>query len=118
MAYFNAVCEALTNIDNPKYKGQPLFILCGSGRTGKTFISNSLIHWANSKGIHWANSKGIGVTACASTRIAARLLIASQTTHSTFRIMNNIEPLQPSTMVFKSVNAQKLHSTSLFIIDE
>uniref|UniRef100_A0A915IPI7 Uncharacterized protein n=1 Tax=Romanomermis culicivorax TaxID=13658 RepID=A0A915IPI7_ROMCU len=48
------------------------------------------------------NSKGIRVMACTSTGIAARLLISAQAANSTFLIMDDIRPIQPSTMVLKS----------------
>uniref|UniRef100_A0A915KA48 ATP-dependent DNA helicase n=1 Tax=Romanomermis culicivorax TaxID=13658 RepID=A0A915KA48_ROMCU len=56
--------------------------------------------------------------ACTSTGIAARLLMSAQAANSTFLIMNDIRPIQPSTMVLESVNAQKLCSMSLFIMDK
>uniref|UniRef100_A0A915JT44 ATP-dependent DNA helicase n=1 Tax=Romanomermis culicivorax TaxID=13658 RepID=A0A915JT44_ROMCU len=77
---FDQVSRTVLDSQDPKYDGQRLFLLHGSGGTGKTFVYNSLITWAKSQG--WA------VIACASTGIAARLLINGHTAHSTFGISN------------------------------
>uniref|UniRef100_A0A915K6N5 ATP-dependent DNA helicase n=1 Tax=Romanomermis culicivorax TaxID=13658 RepID=A0A915K6N5_ROMCU len=110
LSCFRQVRQAIINADKADYKGQRLFLLHGSGGTGKTFVYNSLITWCK--------SKDRVAIACASTGIAARLLSGGQTAHSTFGIMNDVGPNQPSNMPFESLNAEKLRSASLIIIDE
>lgn len=62
--------------------------------------------------------RNIKVRACASTGIAAMLLIKGTTIHSIFFVPNEIESNTLSKLGCDSLKAQELRETKVFIMDE
>jgi len=89
---------------------QKLFMVEGSGGTGKTYLYNTLLAWAKA-----TDRMAI---ACASTGIAALLLDGGCTAHKTFCIANDVKGDTKSRLSFECEVAENLRRAAFIIIDE
>ena len=87
-----------------------LFTFQGPGGCGKTYLYNTLI------GQIKQDQKG-GVV-CASTGIAALLLINGMTAHRAFRIPENVYRNTPPKFSYEKADSKKLRDAKVVIIDE
>jgi len=95
---------------HPKQKICRCFHVSGDGGSGKTFLFETLIAQL------YSDKKFVKV--CASTGIAATLLINGATAHSTFGIPNDVTDSTPSTVEFEKAFAANLRKIDVIIIDE
>lgn len=105
MFALTSVINSLDNVNYPK-----LFFLYGSGGTGKTYVYNTMIMDALSRGKH--------VLPMAFTGIASSLLLNGSTIHSVFSIPINGEDSSILSVSPSSLEGKRLAQTSLFIFDE
>ena len=91
-------------------QGDRLFFLEGPGGCGKTFIYNTLIAQLR----HEKRS----VIACASTGIAALLLMGGSTAHRAFRIPEDVNREMPSRYAWEKDDAKRIRNAEVLIIDE
>ena len=60
----------------------------------------------------------MGIVACASTGIAALLLLNGKTAHRTFRIPENVNRTTPPKFSYEKDDSKKLREAKVIIIDE
>lgn len=60
----------------------------------------------------------MGIVACASTGIAALLLLNGKTAHRTFRIPENVNRTTPPKFSYEKDDSKKLREARVIIIDE
>lgn len=91
-------------------RGERLFFLEGPGGCGKTYLYNTLI-------AQLRNEKR-GVIACASTGIAALLLMGGTTAHRAFRIPEDVNREMPPRYAWERDDATRVRNADVLIIDE
>ena len=90
--------------------GERFFMLEGPGGCGKTFLYNTLIAQLR----HEKRS----VIACASTGIAALLLMGGSTAHRAFRIPEDVNRDMPPRYAWETDDAKRVRDAEVLIIDE
>lgn len=101
--------RALTSLPTDTFVPR-LFMLQGSGGTGKTFTYRTLIYRAMQNGVY--------VLTTASTGTAATLLPNACTTHSAFGLGFKVDPNLLPALESQSVRGRRLRAAKLIIIDE
>ena len=90
--------------------GERLFFLEGPGGCGKTFLYNTIIAQLR--------HEKRNVIACASTGIAALLLIGGSTAHRAFRIPEDVNRDMPPRFAWERDDATRVRNADVLIIDE
>lgn len=101
--------EQIMKAVHSKY-GERLFFLEGPGGCGKTYLYNTLIAQLR--------HEKRGVISCASTGIAALLLMGGTTAHRAFRIPEDVNRETPPRYAWQKDDATRVRNAEVLIIDE